>query len=221
MYIWAIVFITFLPTTGKLPPSSASALTEVVEGFKYLRREPDILLVLIFNLFAVVLAMPYQQLLPVFVEDILKVGAGDMGILVSFSGIGAIAGSLVSASLPNRKRGLMLLVSSMFLGLVLVSFSFSKVWGLSLAVMVLIGMGQAGRITLSNTLAQYYSSDQFRGRIMGIFDMQMSFPSFTVLGAALLTGIIGMEWAVSSFTLLLVAVSLSLIIFVPRLHRLD
>ena len=221
MYIWAIVFITFLPTTGKLPPSSASALTEVVEGFKYLRREPDILLVLIFNLFAVVLAMPYQQLLPVFVEDILKVGAGDMGILVSFSGIGAIAGSLVSASLPNRKRGLMLLVSSMFLGLVLVNFSFSKVWGLSLAVMVLIGMGQAGRITLSNTLAQYYSSDQFRGRIMGIFDMQMSFPSFTVLGAALLTGIIGMEWAVSSFTLLLVAVSLSLIIFVPRLHRLD
>ena len=221
MYIWAIVFITFLPTTGKLPPSSASALTEVVEGFKHLRREPDILLVLIFNLFAVVLAMPYQQLLPVFVEDILKVGAGDMGILVSFSGIGAIAGSLVSASLPNRKRGLMLLVSSMFLGLVLVSFSFSKVWGLSLAVMVLIGMGQAGRITLSNTLAQYYSSDQFRGRIMGIFDMQMSFPSFTVLGAALLTGIIGMEWAVSSFTLLLVAVSLSLIIFVPRLHRLD
>jgi cytochrome b subunit of formate dehydrogenase len=51
--------------------------------------------------------------------------------------------------------------------------------------------------------------------------MRMSFPSFTVLGAALLTGIIGMEWAVSSFTLLLVAVSLSLIIFVPRLHRLD
>ena len=221
MYIWAIVFITFLPTTGKLPPSSASALTEVVEGFKSLRMEPDILLVLIFNLFAVVLAMPYQQLLPVFVEDILKVGAGNMGILVSFSGIGAIAGSLVSASLPNRKRGLMLLVSSMFLGLVLVSFSFFKVWGLSLGVMVLIGMGQTGRITLNNIPAQYYSSDQFRGRIMGIFDMQMSFPGFTVLGAALLTGIIGMEWAVSSFTLLLVAVSLSLIIFVSRLRRLD
>ncbi|MEE8413675.1 MAG: MFS transporter [Dehalococcoidales bacterium] len=221
LYVWAMVFSGLLPNTGKLPSTSESVLSEVREGFRYIRREADIMWVLIFNFFAVVLANPYQQLLPVFVDDILGVGAGGLGILISVSGIGAIIGSLVLASLPNRKRGRLLLASTLFLGLIIIAFSFSKSWGLSLGVMVFIGMGQVGRMTLTNTLAQHYSSDSFRGRVMGVLDMQMSFPGLAVFVAAWLTGIIGVEWAISSFALVLVVVSLLITVFVPRLRRLD
>jgi len=57
------------------------------------------------------LCFPYTAnaiLMPIFTENILKVGAKGMGILISNSGIGAIVGSLVLASLPNKKRGLLL-----------------------------------------------------------------------------------------------------------------
>ena len=57
--------------------------------------------------------------MPIFTEEILKVGATGLGILLSVSGIGAMAGSLILASLPNKKRGLMLLVSCLILGLAL------------------------------------------------------------------------------------------------------
>jgi MFS family permease len=221
LYIWAFIFTAFLPRTSKLVETSKNALTEIAEGFKYLRSEPSITWVLVFNLFAVILALPHLHLLPVFVDDILKVGAGGMGILVSFSGIGAIFGSLILASLPNQKRGLMLLSSTLFLGLMLIVFSFSKSWGLSLGVMVLIGLGQTGRFSLSNTLAQNYSSDKFRGRVMGIFDMQMSFPGLAVYAAGVLTGIIGIEWAIGSLAMMLVAFSLLVMIMVPQLRKLD
>ncbi len=220
-YLWAIIFIAFLPRSGTPATTGQSTLAEVTEGFRYLRREPDVTWVLIFNLFAVVLAMPYQQLLPVFVDDILMVGASGMGILISVSGAGAIAGSLILASLPDKKRGIMLLISGVFLGLVLIVFSFSKSWALSLGIMVFIGMGQSGRMTLSNTLAQHYSNDNFRGRVMGIFDMQMSFPGIAVYAAGILTGIIGVEWAIGGLAMLLVAASVLIMIFSPRLRRLD
>lgn len=221
LYAWALIFTSFLPVTGKNVAISKNALSEIKEGFKYIRGEPNIIWILIFNLFVVVLAHPYRQLLPIFVDDILKVGAGGMGVLISISGIGAMAASLVLASLPNKKRGLMLLISTLFLGLMILIFSFSKSWMLSLVVMVLIGMGHTGRMTLSNTLAQHYSSDNFRGRVMGIYDMQMSFPGLTVFAAGVLTEIIGVEWAVGGFAMLLAATSLLVMIKVPRMRQLD
>jgi MFS family permease len=130
-------------------------------------------------------------------------------------------GSLILASLPNKKRGLMLLSSTLFLGLMLIVFSFSKSWGLTLGVMVFIGLGQTGRFSLSNTLAQNYSNDKFRGRVMGIFDMQMSFPGLAVYAAGVLTGVMGVEWAIGGLAIMLVAFSLVVMLMVPRLRRLE
>lgn len=221
LYIWALVFMCFVPPTARITADSKNALAEIVEGFRYLGKEPGITWVLIFNLFAVMLSMPYLQLLPVFVDDILKVGAGGMGIMISVSGIGAIVGSLILASLPNKRRGLFFLTITIFLGLVLIVFSFSRSWALSLVIMAFIGLGHTGRLTLSNTLVQHYSADRFRGRVMGIYDMQMSFPGLSVYVAGLLTGIIGVDWAVGGFAILLVAISVVILLTVPSIRRLD
>jgi MFS family permease len=228
LYTWALVFMLFLPGTGKgaVPPKNVttpqkSVLQEVKDGFKYLRGKPDIAWILIFSLIAVVLSLTYQRLLPIFVDDILMVGARGMGILISVSGVGAIAGSLILASLPNKNRGLMLLSSTLVLGIAIVTFAFSRSWMLSLSVMVVIGMSQTAMTTLSNTLAQHYSSREFRGRVMGIYDMQMSFPGIAVFIAGILSDSIGVEWTVGGFAMLLVAVSTLFMIKVPRIRRLD
>jgi predicted MFS family arabinose efflux permease len=69
--------------------------------------------------------MPYYVLMPVFTEDILGVGASGLGILFSVSGAGAIVGSLILASLPNKRRGLLFLIGSLALSLALIGFAFS------------------------------------------------------------------------------------------------
>lgn len=220
-YLMAVVFIAFMPPTSTITTRSSSALADIKGGLKYSRHEITILLLLVFSLFVVILSMPYFLLMPIFADDILKVGATGMGWLMSISGIGAIIGSITLASLPNKKRGVMLFASSVILGLALVSFSFSSSWYLSLALMVVVGLGQAGRMTLSNTLLQYYVADEYRGRVMSIYMMQFGLSSFGTFAAGLLAEAVGVQWAVGGFAMVLVLLSILALAFIPRIRKLD
>lgn len=221
LFCAAIVFISFLPRTGMISLRGRGALADIKEGFQYIRRETHIMVTLAFTLFAVILSMPYMMMLPVFTEDILKVGPAGMGILMSTSGIGAIAGSLVLASLPNKKRGLLLLVSCLFMGIALVAFASSSSWTLSLIFIVFVGLGQTGRMTLANTLLQYYSTDEYRGRVMSIYMMEFGLTSFGTFAAGLMAESIGVQWAIGGFAVTLIIISILALFFLPRLRRLD
>ncbi|MFC1918913.1 MFS transporter [Chloroflexota bacterium] len=221
MYLVGTISITFMPLTRKVNIRRSNALADIKEGLRYIRHETTILLILVFSLFAVVLSMPYLMLMPIFTEDILKVSATGMGILISTSGIGAISGSLILASRANRKRGLMLLVGCLILGLALAGFSFSKSWYLSLILIVFVGLGQAARITLSNILLQYYVADEYRGRVMSIMIMEFGLTSFGTFSAALMAEVIGVERALGGFAVTLVLISILTLVFVPRLRKLD
>lgn len=221
MYLMAVVFIVFLPLTSTMTISGGGVLAAMKEGLNYVRHETNILLILGFTLFAVILSMPYIMLMPIFAVDILNVGAKGLGILISVSGIGAIIGSLLLASLPNKKRGLMMLAGSLFLGIALVGFSFSSSWHLSLVLIVFVGLGQTARMALSNTLVQYYVEDEYRGRVMSIYMMEFGLMGFGVFGAGLLAEAIGVQWAVGGFAMVLVFLSILALIFAPRLRKLD
>ena len=72
LYIMGAISIAFMPLTGKLSSGGNQALSDIVEGFRYLKRNSTILIVLIFSLFIVVLSMPYMALLPIFTDSILN-----------------------------------------------------------------------------------------------------------------------------------------------------
>ncbi|MFC1966439.1 MFS transporter [Chloroflexota bacterium] len=221
MYLMAVVFIAFMPLTGTITIRRHSALFDIKEGLKYIRHETTILLILLFTLSGVVFSLPYMQLMPIFADDILKVGATGMGVLLSLSGIGAMAGSIILASLPNRRRGAMMLISSLLLSMALIGFSFSHSWYLSLALIIFVGLGQAGRMTLGNTLLQYYVEDEYRGRVMSIYMMEFGMMSLGTFSAGLIAESIGVQWAVGGYAMVLALLCILALIFVPRLRRLD
>lgn len=221
LYMAGTICIITMPLTGKLRGNAGNALKDIKESLKYIQHERTILLLLLFSLFVVVLSMPYMTLLPVFSEDVLNVGASGMGILVSVSGAGAMIASLVFASLPNKKRGIMLLISALLLGLALTAFSFSESWILSLIIIVFVGMGQAGRMALGNTLIQYYVEDSYRGRVMSIYVMEFGLTSFGSAGAGLLAETIGPKLGLGGFAIALVVTSLLALVFLRRIRKLD
>lgn len=221
MYFFGTICMAFLPLTRKVERVASNALQDIKEGFKYVKQHTTILLVLIFTLFVVVLSMPYMTLLPIFCDDILKVGADGMGLLISVSGIGALTVSLVLASLPNKKRGIMLLISAVILGIALVGFSFSEIWWLSLVIIVFVGMGQAGRMALGNTLVQYYVDPQYRGRVMSIYVMEFGLTSFGSFGAGILADAVGAQWSLGGFAIALVGFALVALVFASRIRKLD
>ncbi len=221
LYVLAAVFVAFLPITGTVTLRGRGAWADIKDGVKYVRHEPTILLILAVTLFTVLLSMPYMMLLPVFTEDILKVGAGGMGVLLSVSGIGAIVGSLVLASLPNKRRGAMMMWGSLLLGLALVGFSFSSSWSVSLVMIVFVGLGQTARMTLGNTLLQYYVTDEYRGRVMSIYLMEFGLTSFGVFFTGVMADVVGGQWGGGGLALMLVIMCIGVLAFSPRMRRLD
>ena len=221
MYLMAVVFISFMPPTGTITIRGGGALDDIRDGIDYIRHETTILLLLAFTLVIVVLSMPYIMLMPIFADDILKVGATGLGIMMSVSGVGAVVGSLVLASLPNKKRGAILLVTSLIMGVALAGFSFSKLWPLSLVLIAFVGLGQTGRMALANTLLQQYTEEQYRGRVMSFYMMQFGLTSFGTLVAGLLAEGIGVQWSLGGFAVVLTLLTVLVLVFTPRLRNLD
>ena len=223
IYLMAVVFIAIMPLTGTRTISKRehSALTELRDGLRYVRHETIILLILVFALLAVVLAVPYRFMMPIFADDILKVGATGMGVLLSVSSIGAMTSSIFLASAPNRKRGTMLLVSGLISGLALVSFSFSESWYLSLVLIAFVGLAEAARITLTNSLLLYYVADDYRGRVMSIYNMEIGLMSLGIFSAGILAETVGVQWSVGGLAMVLIFLSILTLAFVPRIRRLD
>jgi MFS family permease len=221
LYFGSIFFISLIPGGGLPAVKSSNVMLEIQKGFRYIRQNSLIMIVLLFSLVVTMLSMPYQQLLPIYTDDILKVSATDQGILMSTAGIGALIGSTTLTALPNKKRGLLLMSSGLIAGSALVVFSFSSIWGLSLATMVFIGLGQTLRMTISSTLLQAYAEAEYRGRVMSIFSMQWGLMSVITFFAGLISETAPVQWVLGSISMLLIALSLLTIIFVPSLRRLD
>ncbi len=221
LYLMAVFFISFLPLTGIKNTQGQNIITDIKDSLRYVWNDRTISLVLLFTLLVVVLSRPYQFLLPIFTEDILEVGATGLGVLMSVSGIGAMIGSVLLASLPNKRRGIMLSISGLILGITLVSFSFSEMWFLSIAMMAFVGFGDTGRVTLANTLVQYYVKNDYRGRVMSLLMMEFGIMSFGVFFTGLLADAIGVQWSIGGLAISLVVISLLVLAFAGRIRKLD
>ena len=227
MYVLAVFFIALMPKTGVVSLKGRGAMKDVVDGLKYAWHDHTIFIILVITFVVTLLSMPYMMLLPALTEDVLNVDSRGFGLLLSISGVGAMLGSIVLASLPNKKRGLMLMGGSLILGLALIGLFFSNswmpshAWPLALGFIFFVGIGQTARMTLGNTLLQYYVQEQYRGRVMSLMMMEFGLTSVGVFFAGVLTDMIGVEWAVGGLAILLVIYSAYVIIFMPKVRNLD
>ena len=187
MYIFAAISTAFLPRTSTVTTTGGSALKDTLEGLKYLRRDNIILIIIIFGLCHVISGQPFTQLLPVFTESILKVSASKLGLLSTISAVGALVISLILASLPNKRRGALLLFSGVIMGIPIVIFSIYPQWHLALFLMPLIGMGPTLHGTLASTLVQSLAEPNYRARMQSFVTMAMALASVGTFLAGILS----------------------------------
>ncbi len=245
-----LYFISFLFTL-RIPhiqesalPVQTSPLTDMKDGFRYLKKNTIIFSILLFTLLVTVLSMPYFYLLPVFSKDIMILTSGDLkpfislplvgnlfaaltessarlGLLVSMSGIGAMVGSLWVASQPNKFRGLLYLSSILLLSVSLIFFSLTTNYLLALVIFIPLGLGQAGRMSLSNTLVQSYTESAYRGRMMSLYMMEWGLTSFGVFVIGIIAEFVGVQWAVGGGACILLVITLYYFFITPRIRYLD
>ena len=220
-YLLAMSCALFLPKKEKIVRTTTNILLDIREGFKYMTKEPTISRLLIISVVVVILAMPFQTLMPIYTDDILKVGPPGMGLLMSISGAGALVGSLFLAAMPAKKRGLQLLLSGIMAGAALTVFSFSSVMGLSMVVIFFIGLSQTFRNTIGGALLQTFSERAYMGRVMSIMNMQWGLMSVCTFFAGILADRVPVQWVLGSISALLVLISVYFLITFKNVRKVD
>jgi MFS family permease len=244
LYVIGFIFAIRLPPTGTDPRRESSAIQELTEGLRYIRHNTDVLAILVLTLLATILSMPYLFLLPIFTRDIFVVdvsifgrlaswplmgflllalgeSSARQGLLISVSGLGALAGSLVVASMSSRKRGLLFLLSLLLTAASLVAFSATGSYLLALIFFITMGLGQAGRLALSNTLLLSNTDDIYQGRVLSVYMMNWGITMVGVFFVGVLADRVGVQLAVGGAAGLLGIITLYYLLLAPRMRRLD
>ena len=107
--------------------------------------------------------------------DVLKVGSTGYGFLQSTGGAGALCGTLIVAYFARSKnKGMQAIIGATTFGLLIIVFSTSTLYPLSLAIMLFMGMAGQFYQTSINTTLQLELPDEYRGRVMGIYGLTWS-----------------------------------------------
>ena len=179
-------------------PAAVSAVGMVREGLGYVLHHR--LLGTLLGVEALVtLCTSYYGVLPVFADVILGVGPAGLGLLLSAPGLGAVLGSIAMAGRANvAAKGRLMLISGGLFGLALVAFAASRVFVVSLAVLVAAGFVDTIYGAARNTIVQLAVVERFRGRVMSLNTLTQRGlgPSGSFVVGSLAT-IMGAPWAVS------------------------
>jgi MFS family permease len=164
----ALALISAIRIEAVQRPRRVVSLHMLLEGLHFIRRNKLILGAISLDLFAVLLGGAVA-LLPVFAEDILKVGAMGLGLLRGAPSVGAVMMAIVLAYFPLRRRaGAAMLWGVCGFGVFTLVFGLSRNVVLSMIALVLVGACDMVSVIVRHTLVQLGTPDEMRGRVSAV-----------------------------------------------------
>ncbi|MYE45467.1 MAG: MFS transporter [Chloroflexi bacterium] len=234
-WLYSAVVVYYLVAIGAIVPIRLASVSTpaataardaqgwagVRDGIRYTMQQPAILQVLAVNLLIVCASMPWMFLLPGWVEDVLGLGGFHLGLLLSVMGVGSLFGSLVIASLPPRRRGLLYLLSAVLLAGGVLAFAVFEAFLVAALLTAVIGVAHAGRMSLSTVLIQTYVAAEYRGRVLSIYMMEFGLVALGVFAVGAIAEVVGLQLAIGGSAAFLLVVALVLFPAFATLRRLQ
>lgn len=163
---------------------------------------------------------PYVNMTPVMARDILAVPPELMGILLSGHGMGALVGSfLVASAAAIRFHGRVYIAGSMLLLFAVLVFSISRSYALSLAVVVIAGLGNAGFNTMQMSLTMLLPRDEMRGAALGAMSLGVGGGPIGMLITGIVANAMGAPNALSINAVVGIGALSLIALLVPSLRR--
>ncbi len=234
----AISFIPLLACIQSLPlthfdkkdkPKEAGLVQGALDGIQFVRTRRDLRILLLLLAFVMLLGMPFQALLPIFVSTHLNPESGHVfyASLLSAVSLGGFCSSLIGFEEGTMSRpGLLLIIASLTLGLsILVLVSSGVIHWASLAAFF-AGAGGTLVINYDNALIEKNTPMELQGRIASIASLTKGLQAFSVAAAGYLIHILSHAPSSTTSGYLEVQVSLALILLLsvctlsPSLYKI-
>ncbi|HEX2184245.1 MAG TPA: MFS transporter [Chloroflexota bacterium] len=194
----SVTLMPLRPSERLSGPASRSVWGELMAGLSYVRQDPAVWAVLVVTVLMNCLLFPYQQLLSVFAEDVLRAGPVGLGTMGAAGGVGAVLALLFLPSLRHVRRQAWAFTGGSCLACVaLVSFALSESFPLSTVLLVIIGLGTSAFGTMQSTIILSRAAPEMRGRVMGLLAMAIGSAPLGALELGLLVERLGAPLAVA------------------------
>jgi MFS family permease len=233
-YLPLLIAIPWLPSstgrsTQRPTRGTESFVASLRAGLQLVRHSAHLRTLLLLLSLVMVLGMPFQGLLPVFVQRHLsaETGHGFYAALMSAVGLGSFLGSLLGMGLLERWRaGVLLATASGGLGVSVLLLSASNVvhWA-SLSAFLAGGCGTLA-VSVDNALLQASTERAMQGRINAIANLTKGLQSLSLAAAGTTIHLLAHTGQFGSgYQPVQVALALGLLVGVawlwPRLRRLE
>ena len=150
------------------PKIGEPIMDSLKEGVRFVFKNKTILGAISLDMFAVLFGGA-MALLPIFAQDILKVGSEGFGILRAAPAVGSVLMMVFSAYVTlNRKAGVKLLAAIFMFGICIIVFGLSKIFWVSVIAMFLSGIFDGVSVVIRNTILQLHTPDNMRGRVASV-----------------------------------------------------
>jgi MFS family permease len=166
----AVIFALTRLRVDELAPSPRAGRGpgQVLEGIRYVRSRPDLVMVLALVFFVGTFGLNFQLTTALMATEVFGKGAGEFGLLGSIMAIGSLAGALLAAR-RGRPRLRLLLLSALAFGAVEVLAGLMPTYVAFAVILVPVGLTALTFITAANSTIQLAVDPVMRGRVMALY----------------------------------------------------
>ena len=149
---------------------SESSLAALRSGLRYATRTRAVRDLLILSAITETFGFAYQSVLPVVARDVLHQTATGLGALTAASAAGQFI-AMIGLSLAGdvRRKGVLLIGSTLAFGTAVAGLALSSVFLVSLAIVLAVGAAASLYDTSMWTVVQMTASEEMRGRVLGLY----------------------------------------------------
>lgn len=206
-FLPVIVSVLALRTAELHPAPLATGRGRIREGLAYVRRRPDLKLIMGLIFVLGTFGLNFQITMALMATSVFDKGVGEFGLLGSIMAVGSLAGALLTARLERVRLRVLLLALAGFTAASL-GAALAPSYAAFAVALVFCGFTALTAMTSANALVQLSVDPAVRGRVMALY-MAIFFGG-TPFGAPLvgmLGDLAGPRWSIGVGTL---AVGLSL-----------
>ena len=205
------------------PPAKGGFIPQIAESFRYVRRHPVFVNIMLLTFCNSMFGMSFVFLMPVFAEEVLHEGPDKIGFLLGASGVGAIIGTWFIGNLKaGAPKGRLILAGAALYGLFQIFFAIAAWQGsysVSMAMLFLVGVSNSLYLVGGMSTIQELVPDQLRGRVMGLYGVTWSLAPMGMAQGGMVADYISAPWAVALGAMVMILVAGIMFLRSPDIRR--